>query len=414
MTKHTSLMITGILTVGLVLGVNFAQAQAAGTLDTTFGTKGTVSTSVATPEIEPLGAFEQSNGDIVVISTFDDGNTLATNIGLVRYTWAGKLDTTFGTKGITVPAFPNVNTAPVGFAVLPNGEFLVAAAATVDLSAGEFAIARYTVNGVLDTTFGTKGMVLTDFPANDTASVLLLQANGQFVVGGLQNPTNGKTGAGAGTVLVRYNANGSLDTTFGSGGIDVAPNPVLGAPQGLALLSNGNYIALGNNSIAEFSSTGAFLSSVVPGTIVATNNPVSGCCSPATFEPNGDFLVAQIFGTTRNNSDVQVERFSATGVLDTTFTSTPVATGPGENEPQIMVLQPNGQILVGGLTNVKQGTTEGGFARLNANGTVDTTFGTNGAVSTAPLASLLVQTNGNIVTIGSNLGDLVLSRYLGN
>jgi Domain of unknown function (DUF5122) beta-propeller len=126
-------MITGLIAVVLALGVNFAQAQAAGSLDTTFGTQGTVSTSVATPEIEPLGAFEQSNGDIVVISTFDDGTTLATNIGLARYTSAGKLDTTFGTKGITVTEFPHENTAPVGFAVLPNGEFLVAAAATVDL-----------------------------------------------------------------------------------------------------------------------------------------------------------------------------------------------------------------------------------------------------------------------------------------
>ena len=57
---------------------------------------------------------------------------------------------------------------------------------------------------------------------------------------------------------------------------------------------------------------------------------------------------------------------------------------------------------------------EGGFARLNANGTVDTTFGTSGVVSTGALASLMVQADGRIVAIGSNAGDLVLSRYLGN
>ena len=132
--------------------------------------------------------------------------------------------------------------------------------------------------------------------------------------------------------------------------------------------------------MVELSSTGAPLPSVVPGTLHATNAPTSSCCSPEIFEPSGDFLVAQIFGTTRLHSDVQVERFSETGVLDTTFTSTPVAVGPGENEPQIIVLQPNGQILVGGLTNARQTPIEGGFALLNANGTVDTSFGTGGAV----------------------------------
>lgn len=417
--KTAEFIKTGVLVVlasmivgGLFVGT-FASAQAAGAIDTTFGTAGTVSTNVANPELFPLGAFEQANGDIVVVSTFDDGTTLATNIGLVRYTSAGKLDTTFGTKGITVTEFPNFNTAPVGFAVLPNGDILVAATATVDLSAGEFALARYTPNGVLDTTFGTKGTVLTSFPNDDMASAILLQPNGQFVVGGLQGPSS-KTGAGAGTVLVRYNSNGSLDTTFGSDGIDVVPNPVLGAPEELALLSNGNYLALGNNAIAEFSSTGAFVPSVTLGTFTATSTPVSGCCSPSILEPNGDFLVASIFGTGRHLSDDEVTRFTATGAVDTTFTPTPVKTGPGENEPQIIALQANGQILVGGLTNASQSPVEGGFARLNTNGTVDTTFGTAGVVSTtAPLASLLVQTNGNIVTIGSSGEDLVLSRYLG-
>ena len=401
-----------MITMVALMGGNVAWAQAAGSLDPTFGTGGTVSTSVANPEVMPLGALEQSNRDIVVISTFDAGTTLATNIGLVRFTPAGKLDTTFGKKGITVTEFPGFNTAPVGFAVLPNGDILVAAAATVDLSAGEFAVARFTPNGVLDTTFGTGGMVLTDFAGNDDESVLLLQPNGQFVVGGFQNPSS-KTGAGAATVLVRYNSNGSLDTTFGTAGIEVFQSPALAGAAALALLSNGNYLALGA-TVVELSSTGAPLPSVVPGTLVATNAPTSSCCSPEIFEPNGDFLVAQIFGTTRLHSDVQVERFSETGVLDTTFTSTPVAVGPGENEPQIIVLQSNGQILVGGLTNARQTPIEGGFALLNANGTVDTSFGTAGAVGTGALASLLVQSNGKIVAIGSDGGDLVLSRFLAN
>jgi len=411
MKKARLLSITGLLAVGLVFGVNFAQAQA-GSLDPTFGTGGTVSTSVANPQVMPLGAFEQSNGDIVVISTFDEGTTLATSIGLARYTSSGVLDTTFGNSGITTTSLANFDLAAADFAVQPNGDILVAATATNDLTGGEFVLVRYTANGKLDTTFGTGGIVTTDLTGDDDESVLLLQPNGQIVVGGFRNPSSNK-GAGAATLLVRYNSDGSLDTTFGTAGIDAFQSPALAGPAALALLSNGNYLALGT-TVVELNSTGALLTSVVPGTLVATNVSTSNCCSPTIFQPNGDFLAAQIFGTTRRHSDVQVKRFSETGVVDTTFTSTPFATGPGENEPQFIVLQPNGQILVGGLTNAMQTPVEGGFARLNANGTVNTTFGTSGVVSTGALASLMVQADGKIVAIGSNAGDLVLSRYLGN
>ena len=411
MKKATLLSITGLLAFCLMFGVNFAQAQA-GSLDPTFGTGGIVSTRVGNPDIFPLGAFEQSNGDIVAIATIDDGTTLATNVGLARYTSTGALDTTFGNRGFTTTSLAGFNLVAADFAVQPNGDILVAATATIDLTGGEFVLVRYTANGKLDTSFGNGGIVTTDLPGDDDESVLLLQPNGQIVVGGFRTPSSNE-GAGAATVLVRYNSNGSLDTTFGAAGIDAFESPALAGPAALALLSNGNYLALGN-TVVELTSTGALLTSVVPGTLVATDVPTSTCCSPTIFQPNGDFLVAQIFGTTRRHSDVKVVRFSETGVVDTTFTSAPFAIGPGENEPQIIVLQPNGQILVGGLTNAMQNPIEGGFARLNTNGTVDTTFGTSGVVSTGPLASLLVQGDGKIVAIGSNAGDLVLSRYLGN
>lgn len=414
MKKQALLINTGLLAVGLMAGASFAQAQAAGTLDTTFGTGGTVSTNVSNPELFPLGGFEQANGDIVVIGTFDQGTTLAAEIGLARYTPAGKLDTTFGTKGITITEINGFESSPVGFAVEPNGDILVASTATVDLSGGEFTLLRYTANGKLDTTFGAGGIVVSDFPGDDDASVLLLQPNGQILVGGFHNASSNK-GAGAATLLVRYNSNGTLDTTFGAEGMDAVQIPGLAAPEALALLTNGNYLALGSGAIVEFSSTGALLSTATPGTLAATSVPVSSCCSPAVFQPNGDFLVAQIFGTTRLHSDVQLQQFSPTGAQVTSFITTPVLIGPGEDEPQEVVLQPNGQILVAGLTNGHQTPIEGGLARLNANGALDTTFGAKGVISPAtPLAAVLVQTDGKIVTIGSSGENLVLSRYFGN
>src|SRR5271170_1858942 len=96
-------MVAGLLAIGLVFNVNRAQAQA-GSLDTTFGTGGTVTTSFA-DGVAGAGAFEPSNGDIVTVAQVNFVNQVGTGIGLVRYTSAGELDTTFGTNGITLTTF---------------------------------------------------------------------------------------------------------------------------------------------------------------------------------------------------------------------------------------------------------------------------------------------------------------------
>ena len=151
-------MVAGLLAIGLGLGVNFAQAQA-GTLDATFGTGGTVTTSFA-DGVAGVGAFEQSNGDIVAVAQVNFVNNVGTGIGLVRYTSAGELDTTFGMNGITVTAFAGIGFDPFGFAVQKNGDILIGGVATKS-GRSEFGLARYTATGVLDTTFGTGGLVRT-------------------------------------------------------------------------------------------------------------------------------------------------------------------------------------------------------------------------------------------------------------
>jgi uncharacterized delta-60 repeat protein len=138
--------------------------------------------------------------------------------------------------------------------------------------------------------------------------------------------------------------------------------------------------------------------------------------------PNGEFLLTSTVSPAVETDsvhplngtpkvDVEVSRFTAKGKADSTFTLTPISftPTPEDDQPQTLVVQANGQILVGGLDN-----TAGAFARLNADGTLDTTFGTSGVVATAPLATLLVQTDGNIVAVGSSGGDLVLARYFAN
>ena len=402
---HTS---AGLLVIGLAFGVTCAHGQA-GSPDTTFGNGGTVTTSLGRA-VNPLTAFEQSNGDIAVVTGFN--NTAFPNLevfGLVRYTPTGRL---IGTT--TASFFANGISSPTTAAMQSNGSIVVAGTASTGIDQPtEFAVARFTPNGQLDTTFGNGGLVGTEisglFP---TVSAVIVQSNGQIVVAGISG--SGLRSGSPTTVLARYNLNGSLDTTFGAGGI-VQESATFLEPLALAQLANGDYLAVGGSSTAaEFSSTGVLQPSVAPGTLVTTSQASSGCCSPVLFQPNGDYVVAQLGpGLGRHGSDTQVFRFSETGAPDTSFLSTPFTFGENtQNEVQAIALQPNGQIIVGGITNAHTTPVTGGLARIDSNGVLDTSFANGGGLVTPPIIfGLLIQADGKIVVVGSN-GNLTVSRFL--
>jgi uncharacterized delta-60 repeat protein len=430
MKKATFHMITGLLAIGLVFNVNRAQAQA-GSLDTTFGTGGVVTTSFA-DGVAGVGGFEQSNGDIVAVAQVNFVNNVGTGIGLVRYTSAGELDTTFGTNGITVTTFAGIAFDPFGFAVHKNGDILVAGVATTKSGRNEFGLARYTSNGVLDTTFGTNGLVTTKVGTrSDAPSAMVLQPNGQIVMGGFE--VAGAQGAPGMMSLVRYNANGNLDTTFGKGGISLASVTFLG-PETLALLSNGDYLGVGQNEsgntgiVAEFSSKGVLLSNVTSAKVVAALSSSQSAVpnvmfqSPTIFQPNGHYVVATTactFHSQCRGTRIGVTRFLETGKTDTTFTAKVESFNPRQTTSVALAvaLQANGQIVVGGLIN----DDVGGMVRLDSNGEFDTTFGTVDSfgiccsvTSDQTFSGLLIQTDGKIVAIGGLDGNLALARYLAN
>jgi uncharacterized delta-60 repeat protein len=423
MKKGTLIMITGLLAIGLMFGVNFAQAQtigAPGSLDPTFGTGGMVTISFGNG-LAGLDAFEQSNGDIVVVAQTNFVDDFGTGIGLVRFTSAGKLDTTFGTNRTTVTTFPGIAFDPFGFAVQTNGDILVGGVVTNSAGNTEYGLARYTSNGVLDTTFGAAGLVTTQAGTRpDAPSAILLQPNGQIVMGGFEDG-GGKHIPGM-MSMVRYNSNGSLDTTFGTDGISLVTAVLLG-PETLALLSNGDYLAVGENGngtagiVAELSSTGVLQSTVTPGTVVASLSSSQGGSSPTIFQPNGDYIAAW---TTASNHDLttsaNVARFSETGIQDSTFSSFPFTFG-GEKKssPTAIVLQSNGQVVVGGAVN-DASPIFGGLARLDSNGDLDTTFGSGGTLTLDnSVSGLLMQTDGKIVAVEqSGSTGIVVARYFAN
>jgi uncharacterized delta-60 repeat protein len=301
----------------------------------------------------------------------------------------------------------------------PNGKILVAGTVS---GTGNFGLAQLTANGVLDTTFGTEG-VATAVTGADFPSAFLLQPNGQILMGGFKD--GGRHSPGS-LSLVRFNSNGALDSTFGTAGISlVTPAPILG-PEALALLSNGDYLAVGENgggragTVVELSSTGVLLSGVTAGTLTASS-PLAGLEPfPTIFESNGDYLVAQPHcegGSDCGPTNVKVSRFTETGTLDTTFSSTPFGFGFRTETPEALAVQSNGQVVVGALLSNVSGTISGGIARLDTNGELDTTFGSGGTltVDNNNVTALLIDTNGDILAIeGTGNDGIVVAAYLSN
>lgn len=180
-----------------------ARYDSNGSLDSSFGGTGTVTTSVSDGNDEAMAVAIQSNGGVVVAGVG------AAAFELVRYTPDGTLDPTFGDAGI-VSTSPGQNGGAWGIAIQSDGRIVVAGR----VSTGT-ALARYLADGQLDPSFDGDGIVKNDIALlHDQPHALVIQPDGRIVVGGYYSGA-----AAEGFAVVRYKPDGSLDSSFGVGGI---------------------------------------------------------------------------------------------------------------------------------------------------------------------------------------------------
>src|SRR5215470_1863395 len=207
LTKHR----LALLALSLVLIPKFMSAQAAGTIDPTFGTGGKVTTDFGGSSAARTVAV-QANGQILAAGVAVVNGI--TDFALARYNSDGTLDASFGTGGIVTTAFDFPGSFDRVFTVVrqPDGKFLAGGSTVVNVFAN-FALARFNANGILDASFGTGGIVTTGFGVSAEATSAVVQADGKIVAAGFANLDGGDDFA-----LVRYNSNGTLDGSFGMGG----------------------------------------------------------------------------------------------------------------------------------------------------------------------------------------------------
>jgi uncharacterized delta-60 repeat protein len=397
-----------------------AAASTAGTLDHTFGKNGIVLTSQGFP----AAAVLQSNGDIVVaVGSGSPGS------GLARFLPNGATDTTFGNGGFA--ALPNLGIPSVhpGLAVQSDGKLVWAGEATASNGTGStFAVVRFNANGTLDQGFGAGGLATSAF-ANSTvqgAQTVLVQPDGKILAGGAAL-FGGRPPKDIGG-LVRFNANGSIDKGFGSGGQELVPNsnPVLSSVIGVTALgldASGDIFTLPSH--LEFSPAGQPDATLTPAAITTASHN-----GTVTFLPSGGFVVATTVGSSRSSDhDVQVTRFNPDGSTAATATGIDYAGQNGtlaaSDGAAAVAIQANGQAVIGG-THTESGqfssTSVFGLARFNADSSLDPAFGTGGVLTTRiqgnDFASLLViQPDGKILAIGTSqnaagVQELALARYL--
>jgi uncharacterized delta-60 repeat protein len=434
-----------LLALSLVLTAKSMSAQTPGTLDPTFGSGGKVTTDFGGTGAAARTVAVQTDGKIIVAGLAVING--AVDFALSRYTSDGTLDTSFGTGGTVTTAFDFPGNFDRVFTVVrqPDGKF-VAVGSTVMNPFANFALVRFNPDGTLDASFGTGGIVTTDFGVSAEATSAVVQADGKIVAAGYANLNGGQSFA-----LARYNSNGTLDTTFGTGGkmgtafdsggfsyaqaFSVAVQPdgrivAAGYAEIGACLFNGLELPCFDLALARYDSNGSLDASFGTGGRVTTDfaSPNDQAKSVAV-QLDGKIVVAGEASPFINRGfDFALARYNSNGTLDTTFgTSGKVTTDfAGSNdvpsEPYGVALQGDGKIVVIGQTLVGD-VYDFALARYNTNGTLDTSFGTSGKLTTdyaggydVPF-SVAVQPDGNILLAGgatiNSRSEFALARYLG-
>ncbi|MFN6130640.1 MAG: beta strand repeat-containing protein, partial [Planctomycetota bacterium] len=344
--------------------------NADGSLDTSFGTGGKVTTAIGTGSDIGGSVTIQPDGKIVVGGTARIGST--DDFALVRYNADGTLDTSFGTGGMVTTAIGTSTDFGYSVTIQPDGKIVVAGYARIG-STDDFALVRYNANGTLDTSFGTGGKVTTAIGTSvDWGRSVTIQPDGKIVVGGYAT-----IGGTADFALMRYNANGSLDTSFGTGGKVTTAigtstdrgDSVTVQPDGKVLVGGYAFIAGTQDfALVRYNADGSLDATFGTGGKVTTDIGTSDDQGySVTIQPDGKIVVA---GTT--TEEFALARYNADGTFDTTFGSGGIVTtrvGWNTSIAYSVTLQSDGKIVVSGTT-----TEEFALARYNADGSLDTTF----------------------------------------
>jgi uncharacterized delta-60 repeat protein len=400
----------------LLLGASMTGLHAAaGALDVRFGNDGVVITDFVGGEDVSYALATDPRGRLLAagVSQGPEGNALA----VARYWPDGSLDATFGTGGkVRVDVTPDDDqAATVG--VSPSGRIAIAGISRFPTGQWDAVVAVLTSDGRLDPTFGSNGIVTSDFGTHySSIGHLQFLPDGRVVVAGSRIANVNTAAERSEFVLARYLTNGSLDPSFGVGGLVIPDLPL----SQIAVAPGSEVVAVGNPRdatgsrilLARFTRDGQLDPAFGDAGTVTTPGPTDAYLYSVALTRSGDILVGGV--TLRRDAsfnDPSVVRFTRRGELDPSFGMGGIATLPvaGDRSMTVTAIAPShdGGVVAAGFTYgnypVKPSFAVAVFDR---HGQPDSTFGSGGIAVTG--IGSRAEARGLALLAG---GDIVLSGF---
>lgn len=338
--------------------------------------------------------------NVLAISQADPTKSATITVTVVK---AAEIDLTFDGDGILTTTIGTGS--GIGDLAVQKDEKIIAVGFSVQSGVNEFTLVRYNPDGSPDSTFSGDGIVATTTGVSSFGRTVALQTDGKIVVGG--DSANQFT-------LARFNSDGSPDTTFGGDGIVTRTVGTSSFGRDLIIQTDGKIILAGQANIGGVitAALARYNPDGTPDTTFDTDGVVTtpaGDVRAAALQSDGKIIIAG-----QSASHFFLARYNSNGSPDTAFDSDGIVTTTIGTASFTMdlAIQPDGKIISSGSST--SGTTNLALARYNTDGSLDTTFDTDGIVTTTIVTSSLfnkhaiaLQTDGKMILTG----PLVLARF---
>ena len=375
-----------LLLIISLLGFTLNLYSQDGTIDLSFGTDGWVFASIENRKSGGSDVAVQADGRIVVIGTYNNGNN--DDFIVSRYNEDGSIDSTFGTNGVTIVSVGPAFDIAISVELQEDGKILVAGYVN-GTNTNDFGLARVNPDGTIDSTFGINGRVITPVgDQQDYLTAIRIQRDGKILAVGY--PQGGDVNL-YDAMIVRYLPNGDLDNSFGEGGMVTQDfNGGADAFNDVILQGDGKILAVGyTNNKVSFRTEMFIVRYNLDGTLDTTFNgtgivtkqvPITPGAFASTFgyavakQEDGKILIAG-----DSYPRIVVLRLNSDGTMDTNFGNDGIVITAGKDSldqalPNNILLQENGQFIITGHSYV-EGKRMATVLRYNNNGTIDETFG---------------------------------------
>jgi uncharacterized delta-60 repeat protein len=412
--------------------------MSANTAPSFFAGSGKVTTAIGFDTDGVAGMAVQADGKFVVVGSSNNGGNV--DFAVVRYNLDGSLDSSFSADGklTTWVGFGDDHAKSV--AIQSDGKILVAGL-SFNGTNNDVALVRYNTDGSLDTTFSGDGKLTTptsgDYEGSAAVnrSIVRVQTDGKILVASYGN---GNTGRGSDFILLRYNSDGTLDTSFGvdgkvttaiRAGADDSASSMVVQPDGKIIVSGSTYLDNQDLALVRYNVDGS-LDSTFSGDGIATTAFGGFFASQdygdsVALQADGKIVVA---GSSKIGLfKIAVARYNSDGSLDTSFSGDGrliTVIGSADNRGNAVAIQADGKIVVAGSSHIGGSySTDIVLVRYNADGSRDTTFSGDGKANVATVSAdagvaLSIQADGKIVVAGSSQelvtgasSDFALARF---